>query len=99
MPTECTQDSFDFGTVERRVVVGAFDGGTITSYAGALLLGQTDKAIRLVSRLATCFQDSRSPAFTVHALTAMLSQRIFGIALGYEEIGRASCRERVYSSV
>ena len=86
MPTECSPDSFDFGTVERRVVVGAFDGGEITSDAGALLLGQTDKAIRLVSRLAGCFQDGRSPAFTVHKLPALLSQRIFGIALGYEDI-------------
>ena len=74
MLTECTQDSFDFGTVGRRAVVGAFDGGKITSDAGALLLGQADKAIRLVSRLAACFQDSRSPSFIVHALPAMLSQ-------------------------
>ena len=86
MPTECSQDSFDFGTVERRNVVGAFDGGEITSDAGALLLGQADSAIRLVSRLAGCFQDGRSPAFVVHKLPAMLRQRIFGIALGYEDI-------------
>ncbi len=86
MPTECIPDSFDFGTVERRVVVGAFDGGTITSDAGALLLGQTDKAIRLVSRLAECFQDGRNRAFVVHQLPALLRQRIFGIALGYEDI-------------
>ena len=86
MPAECSQDSFDFGTVERRNVVGAFDGGEITSDAGALLLGQADTAIRLVSRLATCFQDGRSPAFVVHKLPAMLRQRIFGIALGYEDI-------------
>ena len=86
MPTERNRDSFDFRTVERRHVVGAFDGGTITSDAGALLLGQTDKAIGLVSRLAACFQDARCPALTVHALPALLSQRIFGIALGYEDI-------------
>ena len=86
MPTLCSQDSFDFGTVERRTVVGAFDGGEITSDAGALLLGQADAAIRLVSRLAACFQDGRSPAFVVHQLPAMLRQRIFGIALGYEDI-------------
>ena len=86
MPTECIPDSFDFGTVERRNVVGAFDGGTITSDADALLLGQTDRAIRLVSRLADCFQDGRNRAFVVHQLPAMLSQRIFGIALGYEDI-------------
>ncbi len=86
MPTECNRDSFDFGTAERRNVVGAFDGGTLTSDAGALLLGQTDKAIRLVPRLAECFQDGRNPAFVVHQLPAMLRQRIFGIALGYEDI-------------
>ena len=86
MPTECNRDSFDFGTVERRNVVGGFDGGTITSDAGALLLVQTDTAIGLVSRLADCFQDGRNPAFVVHQLPAMLSQRIFGIALGYEDI-------------
>jgi hypothetical protein len=86
MPTECSRDSFDFGTVERRHVVGAFDGGEITSDAGALLLGETDKAINLVSRLARCFQDGRSPAFTVHKLPSLLSQRIFAIALGYEDI-------------
>ena len=50
MPADCSQDSFDFGTVERRNIVGAFDGGEITSDAGALLLGQADTAIRLVPR-------------------------------------------------
>jgi hypothetical protein len=86
MPTECSQDSFAFGTVEGRVVVGAFDGGTITSDAGALLLGQTDKAIGLVSRLAQCFQDGRDPDATIHTLPALLGQRIFGIALGYQDL-------------
>ena len=86
MPTECSQDSFDFGTVEGRIVVGAFDGGRITSDAGALLLGQTNKAIGLVSQLAQCFQDGRDPDAVVHPLPALLCQRIVGIALGYEDI-------------
>ena len=86
MQTECSQDSFDFGTVEGRVVVGAFDGGRITSDAGALLLGQTNKAIGLVSRLAQCFQDGRDPDAVVHQLPSLLCQRIVGIALGYEDI-------------
>jgi len=86
MPTECSQDSFNFGTVEGRVVVGAFEGGRISSDAGAVLLGQTNKAIRLVSRLAQCFQDGRDPDATIHQLPALLGQRIFGIALGYEDI-------------
>jgi len=76
MPTECSQDSFDFGTVEGRAVVGAFDGGEITSDAGALLLGQTDKAIRLVSRLAQCFRDGRDPHATIHTVPALVGQRI-----------------------
>ena len=86
MPTECSQDSFDFGTVEGRIVVGAFDGGRISSDAGALLLGRTDKAISLVSRLAQCFHDGRDPDAVVHPLPALLCQRIVGIALGYEDI-------------
>ena len=61
MPTECSQDSLDFGTVEGRQVVASFNGGSITSDAGALLLGATDKAIGLVERFAACFIDARSP--------------------------------------
>ena len=86
MPTECSQDSLDFGTVEGRAVVGGFDGGEISSDAGGLLLGRTDKAIRLVSRLARCFQDGRDPDAIIHTLPSLLSQRIFAIALGYEDI-------------
>ena len=62
MPTECSQDSFDFGTLEGRAVVGSFDGGRITSDAGGLLLGATNKAIGLVARFARCFTDARDPA-------------------------------------
>jgi len=86
MPTECRQDSFVFGTVEGRSVVGAFDGGRISSDAGGLLLGATDRAIRLVSRLAACFQDGRDPDATIHTVRSLLTQRVFAIALGYEDI-------------
>jgi hypothetical protein len=61
MATECRQDSFDFGTVAGRAVVGALNGGVISSDAGGLLLGATDKAIGLVGRLAGCFRDGRKP--------------------------------------
>jgi len=60
MQTECTPDMFGFEAVEGRQVVAAFDGGAITSDAGALLLGATDRAIRMVDRLASCFVDRRS---------------------------------------
>jgi hypothetical protein len=59
MPTECNADLFGFAPVGRRDVVGSFDGGAMTSDAGALLLGQTDRAIGLTRRLAACFQDHR----------------------------------------
>ncbi len=55
MPTECSADLFGFAPVEGRSVVAAFDGGAITSDAGALLLGAADRAIRLVERFAGCF--------------------------------------------
>ena len=54
MATECMQDSLNFGTVEGRAVVGAFDGGVISSDSGALLLGATERAIKLVSRFGAC---------------------------------------------
>src|ERR1700730_19000863 len=86
MPTECRQDSFDFGTVDGRRVVGAFDGGLITSDAGALLLGATNKAIRLVERFAACFQDGRDGEQIEHTVATLVGQRVFGLALGYEDL-------------
>ena len=59
MPTSCKASLFDFGSVQGRRVVAAFDGGRVTSDAGALLLGATDKAIGLIERLAGCFRDDR----------------------------------------
>jgi hypothetical protein len=86
MPTECSQDSFDFGTVDGRRIVGAFDGGLITSDAGALLLGATNKAIRLVERFASCFSDARDAEQIEHAVSTLIGQRVFGLALGYEDL-------------
>jgi hypothetical protein len=67
-------------------VVTAFDGGAITSNAGALLLGATDRAIGLVRRFAACFQDARSPERIEHAVATLVGQRVFGIALGHEDL-------------
>jgi hypothetical protein len=86
MQTECSADRFGFARVEGRAVVAGFDGGTITSDAGALLLGATDRAIGLLDRFAQCFRDSRSAALVEHAVATMLGQRVFGIALGYEDV-------------
>jgi hypothetical protein len=58
----------------------------MTSDAGALLLGATDRAIGLVDRFAACFQDSRSAALVEHEVRTLVGQRVFGIALGYEDL-------------
>jgi len=86
MPTECNADQFDFARVDGRAVVASFDGGVVTSDAGALLLGATDRAIRLVSRFAGCFTDQRSVAHVEHGIETLVGQRVFGLALGYEDL-------------
>jgi hypothetical protein len=86
MATECRQDSLDFGTIAGRSVVGAFDGGVISSDAGALLLGATDRAIRLIGRFATCFTDRREAESIEHTVSTLVGQRVVGIALGYEDL-------------
>src|SRR4051794_25777937 len=86
MPTECSAAQLDFGMVEGRRVVAAFDGGAVTSDAGALLLGAADKAIGLIERFAACFEDGRSPDRVEHEIATMVGQRVFGIALGYEDL-------------
>ena len=60
MPTECSPERMEFARVDGRAVMAAFDGGTITSDAGALLLGATDRAVGLVRRFAACFADHRA---------------------------------------
>lgn len=86
MPTQCNRDLFGYEVVEGRQVVAAFDGGAVTSDAGALLLGATDRAIHLVGRFAACFADGRAQAQVEHTMEAMVAQRVFGIALGYEDL-------------
>jgi hypothetical protein len=86
VPTECNPTLFEFAPVEGRQVVAAFDGGAITSDAGALLLGETDRAIRLTERFAGCFTDVRVPELVEHEVGTMVLQRVVGIALGYEDL-------------
>src|SRR5207248_9023548 len=86
MQTECSPSLFDFAPVEGRQIVAAFDGGVITSDGGALLLGETDRAIRLIERFAACFTDARMPELVKHAVQTLVLQRVVGIALGYEDL-------------
>jgi len=86
MPTECSPTLFDFAPVEGRRVVASFDGGANTSDAGALLLGQANRAIRLSERFAACFTDRRTAELVEHQVETLVMQRVFGIALGYEDL-------------
>jgi hypothetical protein len=86
MPTECSGDLFGFTPVEGREVVAAFDGGAITSDAGALLLGAADRAIGMMERFAACFHDERNQDLIEHEVVTLVGQRVFGIALGYEDL-------------
>ena len=86
MQTECIPDLFGFVAVEGRPVVAAFDGGSITSDAGAMLLGATDRAIGLIDRFAACFRDARRPELIEHEVEMLIGQRVFGLALGYEDL-------------
>jgi len=86
MQTECSADLFGFAPVEGRKVVAAFDGGTMTSEAGAMLLGATDRQIRLIERFAGCFTDHRVAELVVHEVASLVGQRVLGIALGYEDL-------------
>jgi hypothetical protein len=86
MPTECNPALFEFAPVEGRQVVAAFDGGAVTSDAGALLLGATDQGIGLTGRFAACFTDGRAAELVEHSVQTMVMQRVFGIALGYEDL-------------
>ncbi len=84
--TECNQSSFGFEVFGRREIVARFDGGTISSDGGAFLLRQTDKRLNLLPRLAKCFLDGRKQDLVEHSIPEMLSQRIYGLALGYEDL-------------
>ena len=84
--TECTQSGFGFEACGSREIVARFDGGTISSDGGAFLLRQTDKRLNLLSRLAECFLDGRNQDLVEHSIAEMLSQRVYGLALGYEDL-------------
>lgn len=84
--TQCTQSSFEFAAHFGRAVVASFDGGALTSDAGALLLRQVDRRMGFLRRLANCFTDFRSPWLTQHGVEQMLAQRVYGLALGYKDL-------------
>ncbi len=84
--TECNQSSFGFEALGRRKIEARFDGGTISSDGGAFLLRQTDQRLNLLPRLAECFLDGRNQKLVDHPVQEMVAQRIYGLALGYEDL-------------
>jgi len=86
METECSKLTLEFQPLGNRQVTGRFDGGTITSDAGGLLLREVEAASGLLSGLATCFDDYRDPELIEHTVEALIKQRVFGLALGYEDL-------------
>jgi len=84
--TECTQSQFQFAPHFSRQVVARFDGGQMTTDAGGLLLRETDLRLNLLSRFAQCFVDRRNPLLTRHSVRELVAQRVYGLALGYEDL-------------
>jgi Transposase DDE domain group 1 len=86
MPTECNQDCFPFHPLNRRGVRGNFDGGTISSDGGGLLLREVEKKTKIIEQFAACFRDFRDPEAVEHRVAELVGQRIYGLALGYEDL-------------
>jgi hypothetical protein len=86
METQCTPTQLEFHSLGRREIIGKFDGGTITSDAGGLLLRETEKRTGIISGFAKCFEDLRNPDLIEHTVAELIAQRIYGLALGYEDL-------------
>ena len=84
--TECNQSQFEFEGHFSRRVVAEFSGERLTTEGGALLLRATDRKIGLLHRVVSCFTDARDPQRIEHALSEMLVQRVYSLALGYEDL-------------
>ncbi len=86
MKTECNTDRLDFQPAGRREVRAQFDGGTITSDAGVLLLREVEARSGILQRFAECFTDYRDPELIEHTVKQLVTQRVYGLALGYEDL-------------
>ena len=86
MQTECNTERFDLQPLEKREIRGIFDGGAITSDAGGLLLREVEAKIGILRRFADCFTDHRDPELIEHSVVDLIAQRVYGMALGYEDL-------------
>ena len=86
MPTQCNQEFLEFHPLGKREVRGQFDGGAITSDAGGLLLREVEKRTRIIAQFAACFRDHRQVESIEHRVEELVAQRVYGLALGYEDL-------------
>jgi len=86
MGTECTQFVFGFHPLKHREIRAQFDGGAITTEGGGLLLREVEKRIGIVRQFAACFRDYRDPDLIEHTVEELVAQRVYGLALGYEDL-------------
>jgi hypothetical protein len=86
MATECNSTYLDFSILGHRHVLADFDGGAISSDGGALLLRQTEARTQILRQFAACFTDHRDPDLIEHPLEHLIAQRVYGLALGYEDL-------------
>lgn len=86
MDTQCSPTQLEFHALGKREIVGKFDGGNITSDAGGLLLRETEMRTGILSRFAKCFDDLRNPELIEHTVAELVAQRVYGLALGYEDL-------------
>jgi hypothetical protein len=84
--TECITDGVDFQPLERRELRGIFQGGAITSDGGGLLLREVETKTKIIERFARCFTDHRDPERVEHTVYELVAQRVFAVALGYEDL-------------
>ena len=86
MQTECTSSALAFQGVAGREVIARFDGGTLTSDGGAVLLREVERATNVLGQFAACFTDHRDPTRVTHPVASLVRQRVYGLALGYEDV-------------
>ena len=86
MEAQCIQEQMAFQQLGRRGVIGRFDGGQISSDAGGLLLRELEKRFGILKRFSGCFRDYRDPQRIEHSVETLIGQRVYGMALGYEDL-------------
>ncbi|PZD71989.1 hypothetical protein C1752_04421 [Acaryochloris thomasi RCC1774] len=86
IPTECSSQLHLFGKLDNREIMADFNGGSLTSGGGLLLIKQVDEHFQLTQCFANCFSDLRNPKRIQHSLSDLIAQRIYGIAQGCEDL-------------